>query len=196
MMLCFVVCSGCWSVDCATLHRACLINWKKRRGLGFSGPKKVEKNPKKPQCNGSKPLHHHWPPCTEKLSQIPAHPSTFNSPEEESWQKITAGRSWLASSCGQNLKQNMLKTSPSEMGAPANSFRLALGALIIKEKLGISNPWNSRINSRQPLFTILARLGSLQQQIAIWPIHHSSFTLRQRISVSPVNRFLIFDFWF
>jgi hypothetical protein len=64
----------------------------------------------------------------------------LNSPEEESWEKITAGRSWLGSFCGQNLKQNMLKTSPSEMGAPAKSFRLALGALIIKEKLAISDP--------------------------------------------------------
>ena len=27
----------------------------------------------------------------------------------------------------------------SEMGAPAKSFRMALGALIIKEKLGISD---------------------------------------------------------
>jgi hypothetical protein len=34
----------------------------------------------------------------------------------------------------------MLKTSPSEMGAPAKLFRLALEALIIKEKLGISDP--------------------------------------------------------
>ena len=28
---------------------------------------------------------------------------------------------------------------PTEMGAPAKSFRMALGALIIKEKLGISD---------------------------------------------------------
>ena len=33
----------------------------------------------------------------------------------------------------------MLKTSPSEMGLRAKSFRMALGALIIKEKLGISD---------------------------------------------------------
>jgi hypothetical protein len=38
-----------------------------------------------------------------------------------------------------NLKQNMLKKSPSEKGAPAKSFPMALGALIIKEKLGISH---------------------------------------------------------
>jgi hypothetical protein len=94
---------------------------------------------KKPRFNGSRLLHHR-PPCTENLRQLRAHPSTFNFPEEESWQKITAGRSGLGSSCGQNLKQNMLKTSPSEMGVPAKSFRLALGALILKEKLGISDP--------------------------------------------------------
>jgi hypothetical protein len=31
-----------------------------------------------------------------------------------------------------------------EMGAPAKSFRMALGALIIKEKLGIREARNSR----------------------------------------------------
>jgi transposase, IS5 family len=31
------------------------------------------------------------------------------------------------------------KNFPTEMGAPAKSFRMALGALIIKEKLGISD---------------------------------------------------------
>jgi hypothetical protein len=33
----------------------------------------------------------------------------------------------------------MRPTSPSEKGAPAKSFRMALGALIIKEKLGVSD---------------------------------------------------------
>jgi hypothetical protein len=111
---------------------------KKEMLIGFSDRKKVEKSKKKPRYNGSQPLHHRLP-GTEKLSQLRAHHSTLNSPEEESWEKITAGRSWLDSSCGQNLKHIRLKTSPSEMGAPAKSFRLALGALIIKEKLGISD---------------------------------------------------------
>ena len=31
------------------------------------------------------------------------------------------------------------KNFPTEKGAPAKSFRMALGALIIKEKLGISD---------------------------------------------------------
>ena len=58
-----------------------------------------------------------------------------------------------------------------ERGAPAKSFRLALGALIIKEKLGISDPKNSRTNSWLSLFRILDRLGKLQQRTALWPIH-------------------------
>lgn len=33
-----------------------------------------------------------------------------------------------------------------QMGAPAKSFRMALGALIIKEKLGIREARNSRTN--------------------------------------------------
>ena len=154
--------------------------------IGLSDRKKMEK------CKKNRDIMAHNPCITgnhvpKSLAVLPAHPSTLNSSEEKSWQKITAGRSWLGSSCGQNLKQNMLKTSRTEMRAPAKSFRLALGTLIIKEKLGISDPWNSRRNSRQPLFTILDRLGDLQQRTAIWAIHCCSFTLRQRISVSLVN---------
>lgn len=45
----------------------------------------------------------------------------------------------------------------TEMGAQALSFRMALGALIIKEKLGISFLRNRRTNPRKPLPTILYR---------------------------------------
>lgn len=44
-----------------------------------------------------------------------------------------------------------------EMGAPAKSFRMALGALIIKEKLGIREARNSRTNQRKPLLTVFYR---------------------------------------
>jgi hypothetical protein len=54
----------------------------------------------------------------KSLAVLRAHPSTLNSPEEKSWQKITAGRSGLGSSYGQNLKQNMLKTSPGGVHLP------------------------------------------------------------------------------
>jgi len=44
-----------------------------------------------------------------------------------------------------------------EIGAPAKPFRMALGALIIKEKLGISFLRNSRTNQRESLSTVLYR---------------------------------------
>ncbi len=44
-----------------------------------------------------------------------------------------------------------------EMGAPAKPFRMALGALIIKEKLGIREARNGRANKGKPLSTILYR---------------------------------------
>jgi hypothetical protein len=37
------------------------------------------------------------------------------------------------------FEEEYAKMFSTEMGAPAKSFRLALGALIIKEKLGISD---------------------------------------------------------
>jgi len=44
-----------------------------------------------------------------------------------------------------------------EMGAPAKSFRMANGALIIKEKLGISVLRNSRANQGESLSTVFYR---------------------------------------
>ena len=50
----------------------------------------------------------------------------------------------------------------ADKGAPAKSFRMALGALIIKEKLGISDPWNRRTDPGKPLSAILYRSIKLQ----------------------------------
>jgi hypothetical protein len=52
---------------------------------------------------------------------------------------------------------------PTEKGLRAKSFRMALGALIIKEKLGISDRPSSRTDPRKPLSTILHRSIKLQQ---------------------------------
>ena len=43
-----------------------------------------------------------------------------------------------------------------DMGAPAKGFRMALGALIIKEKLGISDRENIA-DTREPLSAIFSR---------------------------------------
>ncbi len=44
-----------------------------------------------------------------------------------------------------------------EMGASAKSFRMALGALIIKEKLGVSDRAHTRANQGKPLSKLLYR---------------------------------------
>ena len=55
----------------------------------------------------------------------------------------------------------------TEVGPPAKSFRLALGALIIKERLGTSDRDRDRTNPRKPLLTILYRSNLLQQRSAL-----------------------------
>jgi len=51
----------------------------------------------------------------------------------------------------------MLKTSPQKWVHQLSSFRMALGSLIIKEKLGTISARNSRTNPRKPLSAILYR---------------------------------------
>ncbi len=53
------------------------------------------------------------------------------------------------------------------IGAPAKSFRMALGALIIKEKLGTSDRETALANQRKSLSTILSRLRRLYKSSSI-----------------------------
>ncbi len=55
------------------------------------------------------------------------------------------------------FEQEYAENFATEMGAPAKSFRMALGALIIKEKLSISFLRNSRTAPGKPLLTVLYR---------------------------------------
>ncbi len=48
-----------------------------------------------------------------------------------------------------------------DMGARAKSFRMALGALIIKERLGTLRSRDNRTNQRKPIPTILYRNENL-----------------------------------
>lgn len=51
----------------------------------------------------------------------------------------------------------------ASMGPPAKSFRMALGALIIKEKLGTSDRARGRTNQGEPIPAILYRFLIIQQ---------------------------------
>jgi hypothetical protein len=93
---------------------------------------------KKTRSNGSQPLHY-GQPCTEKSRGAPGPPFDFELPlagklaEDNRW--AIGARLILRSEFEAEYAQNFAKG-----GAPAKSFRLALGTLIIKEKLGISDP--------------------------------------------------------
>jgi len=83
------------------------------------------------------------------------------------------------------LKPNMLNTSPSEMGPPAKSFRLALGALIIKEKLGISDRETVEQIRENPYLQYFIGQSSYSNEAPFDPSLLVHF--RQRISVELVN---------
>ena len=53
--------------------------------------------------------------------------------EDNCWVKMAKLIPWS------EFEEDYAENFPTEMGAPAKSFRMALGALIIKEKLGISD---------------------------------------------------------
>jgi hypothetical protein len=75
---------------------------------------------------------------------------------------------------------------PTEMGAPAKSFRMALGALIIKEKLGISD----RETVEQVRETPICNTLSVNQP-TVMNYHltrHYWFTFDGRISPNLINK--------
>jgi len=78
--------------------------------------------------------------------------------------------------------QNFAKS----MGAPAKSFRMALGALIIKEKLGTSDRETVEQISENPYLQYFIGLSSYSNEI---PFDASLLVhFRQRISVNLVNK--------
>ena len=74
-----------------------------------------------------------------KAELAPSPPSDFELPFEgrlsadNRWVKMVELIPWS------EFESEYAENFPTEMGAPAKSFRMALGALIIKEKLGISD---------------------------------------------------------
>jgi IS5 family transposase len=74
-----------------------------------------------------------------KVEQAQSPPSEFELPfggklsADNRWVKMAELIPW------NEFEAEYAKNFPSEKGAPAKSFRMALGALIIKEKLGISS---------------------------------------------------------
>ena len=98
-----------------------------------------------------------------KAEAVRSEPENFKLPfggklaEDNRWVMMAQLIPWS------EFEQEYAENFAREMGAPAKSFRMALGALIIKEKLGISFLRNGRANKGKPLPTILYRRDILQQ---------------------------------
>jgi hypothetical protein len=80
----------------------------------------------------------------------------------------------------------MLKTSPSKMGAPAKSFRMALGALIIKENLGISDRPTVEQSRENPYLQYFIGQSTYSNELPFDPSLLVHF--RQRISPNLINK--------
>jgi hypothetical protein len=75
---------------------------------------------------------------------------------------------------------------PTEKGAPAKSFRMALGALIIKEKLGISDRETVEQIRENPYLQYFVGQSSYSNELAFYPSLLVHF--RQRISPNLINK--------
>ena len=75
---------------------------------------------------------------------------------------------------------------PADKGAPAKSFRMALGALIIKEKLGISDRETVEQIRENPYLQYFIGLSSYSNELAFNPSLLVHF--RQRISPNLINK--------
>jgi len=75
---------------------------------------------------------------------------------------------------------------PADKGAPAKSFRMALGALIIKEKLGISDRSTVEQIRENPYLQYFIGLSSYSNGLAFDPSLLVHF--RQRISPNLINK--------
>jgi transposase, IS5 family len=73
-----------------------------------------------------------------------------------------------------------------EMGAPAKSFRMALGSLIIKEKLGTSDVETVEQIRENPYLQYFIGLSSYSKDVPFDPSMLSHF--RQRIGIDVVNQ--------
>ena len=78
------------------------------------------------------------------------------------------------------------KNFPTEMGAPAKSFRMALEALIIKEKLGISDRETVEQIRENPYLQYFIGQSSYSNELPFDPSLLVHF--RQRISPNLINK--------
>jgi IS5 family transposase len=96
------------------------------------------------------------------------------------WVKMTQLIPWS------EFEAEYAENFPTSLGAPAKSFRMALGALIIKEKLGISDRETVEQIRENPYLQYFIGQSSYSNELAFDPSLLVHF--RQRISPNLINK--------
>ncbi|UNU26631.1 IS5 family transposase [Microcoleus vaginatus HSN003] len=121
-----------------------------------------------------------------KVELAPKPPSEFELPlcgslsPDNRWVKMTQVIPWS------EFEAEYAKNFPTEMGAPAKSFRMALGALIIKEKLGISDRETVEQIRENPYLQYFIGQSIYSNELPFDPSLLVHF--RQRISPNLINK--------
>ncbi|MEG4275857.1 MULTISPECIES: IS5 family transposase, partial [unclassified Microcoleus] len=121
-----------------------------------------------------------------KVEQAQSPPSEFELPfggklsADNRWVKMAELIPW------NEFEAEYAKIFPSEKGAPAKSFRMALGALIIKEKLGISDRETVEQIRENPYLQYFIGQLTYSNELPFDPSLLVHF--RQRIGANLVNK--------
>jgi IS5 family transposase len=121
-----------------------------------------------------------------KAELAPPSPSDFELPScgrlspDNRWVKMAELIPWS------EFEAEYAKNFPTEMGTPAKSFRMALGALIIKEKLLISDRKTVEQIRKNPYLQYFIGQSTYSNELAFDPSLLVHF--RQRISPSLINK--------
>ncbi|EGK85806.1 IS5 family transposase [Microcoleus vaginatus PCC 9802] len=113
-------------------------------------------------------------------------PSDFELP---SCGKLSASNRWVKMAQvipWSEFESEYAENFPTEMGAPAKSWRMALGALIIKEKLGISDRETVEQIRENPYLQYFIGQSSYSNELPFDPSLLVHF--RQRISPNLINK--------
>ena len=140
----------------------------------------------KPAKLGNEPLHHNQLEQMYRKSEQPElTPDNF---QLSSLEKLSPNNRWVIMAelvPWDEFEAEYAKLFDPEKGAPAKSFRLALGTLIIKEKLGTSDRETIEQIKENPYLQYFIGLTSYQE---LHPIDASMLVhFRKRISVDLVN---------
>jgi IS5 family transposase len=121
-----------------------------------------------------------------KAELAPGPPSEFELPfggrlsADNRWVKMAQIIPWS------EFESEYAENFPTEKGAPAKSFRMALGALIIKEKLAISDRETVDQISENPYLQYFIGQSSYSNELPFDPSLLVHF--RQRISPNLINQ--------